>query len=45
MAMAHSNEQSEKVDGWNLDYRKNNNSVYVISTEEELVIQFSKWKK
>ena len=36
--MAHSNEQSEKVDGWNLDYRKNkdNQSVFVNGTEEEL---------
>ena len=36
--MAHSNEQSEKVDGWNLDYRKNkdNHSVFVNGTEEEL---------
>ena len=36
--MAHSNEQSQKVDGWNLNYRedKENKTIFINGTEEEL---------
>ena len=36
--MAHSNEQSQKVDGWIVDYRqqKINGTTYVNGTEKEL---------
>ena len=36
--MAHSNEQSQKVDGWNLNYRqtKDNNTSIINGTEKEL---------
>ena len=36
--MAHSNEQSQKVDGWNLNYRetKDNSTIIVNGTEKEL---------